>query len=122
MAKAGQPTKYRKEYCKIAIELGKQGKQPVSIACAIGVSKSTIHEWASVHPEFSDAFALSRAYCEEWYVNKLQERVEGLNQGGSDTLIKYMLSASHNYREKSDVTSTVDMTVKGKIELDFGER
>lgn len=112
MAKAGQPTKYKPIYCKKAIELGKQGKQTVSIACACGVSKQTIHEWASVHPEFSDALAQSRAFCEQWYLNKAQERAEGGNPGASDTLIKFMLSAAHGYREKTDVNMAAQVDAK----------
>jgi len=120
--KAGAPTKYDPKYCDLVIKLGKQGKQTSGLACAIGVTKSTLQEWASVHPAFSVAFAKSRQECEDFLINLATKKTKGQNPNGSDAMLKFLLSACHGLREKSDVSSTVDMTVKGKIELDFGAR
>ena len=63
----GRPTDYRAEYCGVVIELGKQGKSVVQMACAIGVSRQSLYEWASVHEEFSDAFTLARQWAQDWW-------------------------------------------------------
>jgi hypothetical protein len=55
MRKMGRPTKYKKEYCELLIEHGKQGHTLESFAATIGVDRDTLKEWAKTHPEFSAA-------------------------------------------------------------------
>lgn len=61
MNKLGRPTKYRPEFCKIVIELGRLGKSKAQIAAdpRIDVSRVTLDEWTTGHPAF--LYALSRA-------------------------------------------------------------
>lgn len=117
----GRPTKYRKEYCKMAVDLGKEGKTLVHLANTLGVTKSSINEWGSVHPEFSHALAQCKAGAEQWLLDRASERMAGGNVGASDTLLKFMLSAAHGYREKTDVTSDIkaDVTHKGTVDITF---
>jgi hypothetical protein len=66
----GRPTLYRPEYCERVVELGKQGKSRVQIADALDLnSRSTLDDWAEVHPEFSEALTRAKmaeqAYWEE---------------------------------------------------------
>ncbi len=69
----GRPTDYRPEYCDLVIELGKQGKSVVQMACAIGVSRQSLYEWASVHSAFSDAFTLARQWAQDWWETQGQQ-------------------------------------------------
>lgn len=66
---AGRPSKYDPSYCETVIELGKQGKSQVQIACALDVDPKSLRDWAAAHEEFS--LALSRAKAEEqnWWEN-----------------------------------------------------
>lgn len=62
----------------------------------LGVAKSTIYEWAGKHPEFSDLL-------EEMV--EIQEDIlkeYGLSGDLHGNLAKFILSARHDYREKSD--------------------
>lgn len=118
--KVGRPSKYKKEYCQKIIESGKRGETLVHFACDIGVSKDTINEWATKHEDFSDALKLCKQHNEKYWLNLAASRAEGKHQG-SDTIIRYMLSASHGYRESSDVNQTIsaDVTTHDKVEITF---
>lgn len=66
----GRPTDYKPEYCDRVVELGKQGKVLPQIACALGVTKSTIYLWAQTHSEFSEAMEKSRLEAESIFIEK----------------------------------------------------
>jgi len=79
--KAGQPTKYKEEYCELVVEFfnrplwekkkvqvmdrGRMVLKEIDVPCQLptierfalnlGVHKDTIYEWAKVHPKFSDS-------------------------------------------------------------------
>ena len=54
-ARGGRPTDYRPEYCRRAIELGRQGKSRAQIAAALDQARQTLYDWERAHPEFLDA-------------------------------------------------------------------
>lgn len=118
--KVGRPTKYKREYCQRIIELGEDGDQPVALSAELHVSKSTIHQWREDYPEFSDAFDISRDCCERYWLNLAKNRANG-TMNGSDAMIKFILSAAHGHREKSDVTTevTADVTHHGQVDISF---
>lgn len=83
---AGQPTKYRSEYCQLLIEfVGNQGFSYEAFAGYIGVHRGTLYDWEKAvypedhpdkekagqlkHPEYADtkkiAFDLNRIYWEK---------------------------------------------------------
>ena len=98
----GRPTDYRPEYCERVIEFGLDGKLPAQMASKLGVCKDTLHEWARVHAEFSDAFTLARGHAEAWHLEKATETATG-QRGGNAPMAKFLLSAAFGYREASDV-------------------
>lgn len=51
----GRPTKYKPEYCDILINEMEQGADMEEVAGLLRVTRSTIYEWLSKFPEFSDA-------------------------------------------------------------------
>ncbi|XQA74607.1 helix-turn-helix domain-containing protein [Xanthomonas sacchari] len=63
----GRPSDYSPEYCQTVIDLGKQGKSVVQMACALDVAKSTLYVWAENHPEFSDAFTRAKQWAQDWW-------------------------------------------------------
>ena len=71
-----RPTDYLPEYCEQVIELGKQGKSVVQMACALDVVKQTLHNWASQHPEFLDAFTRAKQHSQDWWETKAQTGLE----------------------------------------------
>ena len=116
----GRPSKYRKEYCQQIIDSGRRGETLVHFACDIMVTKDTLLEWASKHEDFSVALKIAKQLNEAYWLNLANSRGAGLHQG-SDTIIKFMLSSAHGYREASDVNQTVtaDVTLNGKVDITF---
>lgn len=69
------------------------------LAVYLKVSRDTIYEWASLHPDFSDTIELLLAEQADKLIN------QGLSNNYNSTIAKLMLSSNHGMREKSDVTS-----------------
>jgi transposase-like protein len=75
----GRPSDYKQSYCELAIELiGRNGKSITQFARDIGVSKSSVYLWATVHPEFSDALDTARdwseAFWEDQYISFMTDK------------------------------------------------
>lgn len=51
----GRPTDYKPEYCEMLIKHMAEGDSFASFSAIVGTCMDTVHEWAKVHPEFSDA-------------------------------------------------------------------
>ena len=107
----GRPTKYKPEFCEQIIELGKQGKLPVQVAVAFGVSKSTLHNWLDQFPEFLDAFTEYKAICEDWFVNLNIEHATEDRAGNAGSAKFLLMAAFDGWREKTDAKT--DVTSKG---------
>lgn len=88
-----------------------------SFAVRLGVNKTTLYEWAKDNEEFSNA--LSRIKTEQ------QKRLmnSGLSGDYNPTIAKLVLSANHDMREKSDVTSDekpIGKPIENAIEKVYG--
>ena len=68
----GRPTKYTKEMPKRALEFIGSGKSVTQFAKEVGVAKSSIYEWADVHPEFSDALKQAQEHSQAVWEDKLE--------------------------------------------------
>lgn len=70
----------------------------------IGVNKTTLYEWESIHPEFSNALETIR-------VEQKQRLIEnGLSGDYNPLIAKLVLSANHGMAEKTET----DVTSKGE--------
>lgn len=103
----GRPSDYKPEYCKLIIELGKQGFSKVQMAAELDVAKSTIQEWEKAHPEFSVALTRAMTHSQAWWEKKGQDCL--VMPGG----VKFEASAwsrsmaarfPDDWREKSETT------------------
>lgn len=103
-----RPTDYQPEFCARLIELGKQGKSVVQMACALEVHKDTIYEWAKVYPEFSDAFTHAKQYSQDWWETKGQNGLEGGQFNAS------LWSRSMAARFPADYTERKQQEITGK--------
>ena len=102
----GRPTDYLPEYCERVIELGKEGKSVVQMACELGVHKDSLYEWAKVHEEFSDAFTHAKQWSQHWWESKGQT---GLESGGFNASLWSRSMAArfpddYTERQKREVT------------------
>ena len=69
----GQPTKYKPEYCKTVIELGKEGKSLVQMAAHFDVARQTIDNWAEQNDEFLEALTRAKVHCQAWWEDTGQD-------------------------------------------------
>lgn len=70
----------------------------------INVNKTTLYEWESSYPEFSNALEKIRTEQQERLINA------GLSGDYNSTIAKLILSSNHGMREKSET----DLTTGGK--------
>ena len=103
---AGRPTDYRDEYCERVVELGREGKSHAQIAAALDVSRQTLHNWASAHPEFLDAITHARDLAQAWFEDKGQ--IGLMTPGFNASLWAKQVSArfpdDYTERQKREVT------------------
>ena len=69
------------------------------LACYLGVSKSSVLEWARVHPEFSRTL-------ENVATRQEQSAVNGGLCGVFNSTITKLLLANHGYSDKQDIAHT----------------
>lgn len=84
--------------------IGEDGKWHVNLpkaaglALHLGVNRSTLYEWAKVHPEFSNILERINATQEDRVINKAIE-------GTYNSNIAKLLLGKHGYKESFDHTS-----------------
>jgi len=109
--KMGRPTKYKEEYCEEIIAHGHAGGTLLTFSIEKLVAEDTVHEWASVYPDFSESCKIVNALNKQKWI----KRAEKISDGslGSAPMVKFMLSACYGLREKTDVNQTGSLTLIG---------
>ena len=69
---AGRPTKYKPEFCKIAIDLMTEGASKTEVTATIGITFETLMDWMNkdsprYNAEFSDAIKRGQALSQLWW-------------------------------------------------------
>lgn len=59
-----RPTKYRPDFCQIAVDILSSGRSYAALAAELGVGKSSIVDWEKQHPDFSHALKIGLAKAE----------------------------------------------------------
>ncbi len=100
---AGRPTTYKPEYCDMVIEHMSEGASLSSFAARIHCARSTINEWMSKNPEFSDAVKIAKASCAAWWESVA--RHNAVSGDGNATLCIFGLKnmAPDDWREKQEL-------------------
>lgn len=79
----GQPTRYKPEYCAQLIAHMSSGLSFETFAAVIKVNQDTIHEWAKVHPEFSEAkkeaWSQNMLFWERVGMTGMAGKIQGFN-------------------------------------------
>lgn len=101
---AGRPSLYREEYAERVIEFCRDGYTLTAFAGEIGVARSTINEWISAHPEFSEAVSRAKALKARWWEERAREVALKGGQGGQATMIIFGLKnhAPDDFRDKTE--------------------
>ena len=115
---SGRPTGYKPEYCDTAIELGKQGKSPNSIACAIGVARPTLYAWAEKHEEFMTALKIAKQHEQEWWENKGQEGIDADKFNATVWKVSMAARFRDDYTERKETTNTHNVNMVSQEQRD----
>lgn len=112
MAGQGRHTEYKAEYVGLAqqylescVDTYIDGKIDVNLptieglALFLHVSRASVYVWADENPDFADTLQEILAKQKQKLVNS------GLAEKYNSTIAKLILSANHNMREKTDLTS-----------------
>lgn len=59
-----RPTKYRPEFCQVAIDVLSSGRSYAALAAELGVGKASIYDWEKKHQGFSTALKIGLAKAE----------------------------------------------------------
>ena len=113
---AGRPTKYNPSYCDDITAFCKDGASISSYAASIGVSRSTITEWADVPPEFSAAVKAAKTAVAAWYDTTARKIAR--DGGGNATLCIFGLK---NFDEE-DFKDKVETQHSGSVTVNRVER
>lgn len=81
MAKAGRPTKYKKEYCQEVIELMAQGWLDYKIAAKWNISRDTYYTWRNEYKDFNEACKVGLAKSESWWADWGEKGMRGEVEG-----------------------------------------
>lgn len=73
----GQPTKYDENLCEKLVEHMSGGNSFESFGAIAGCGRSSLYEWASRHPQFSDAQKRGRELLTKYWEDLLREAAKG---------------------------------------------
>lgn len=76
---AGQPTKYKEEYTKMAYRLALLGADDKFLAVSFGVQESTINNWKKKHPEFLESLKKGKDKADSVIAQSLYKRAKGFD-------------------------------------------
>jgi hypothetical protein len=135
--KAGQPTKYKEEYCELVIEFfnrplwekkkvqildrGRMVLKEIDVPCQlptierfalnIGVHFDTVYEWAKVHPKFSESLRKAQQAQKEILIQ------HGLSGQYKEGFAKFVAVNFTNMQEKvhQEVDSNISLELNYKL-------
>lgn len=98
-----RPSKYDPAYCEQLVEHMTTGASVLSFAAHIDVARSTINEWASEHPEFSEALSRGKAKCSAWW-EKTGRDIASSGKGNAPMAIFGLKNmAGDDWRDKQEI-------------------
>lgn len=100
--KVGRPTKYKKEYCEVAINVMKRGFSKEAVAGHLHISKDTLYRWVNKHKEFSDAIKRGVEYSRIFWEELGIEMVTA-GQGNSTAWI-FNMKNRFSWKDKKELT------------------
>ena len=116
---AGQPTKYRPEYCEEVINLGKLGKSPAQIASNLGVARPTLYAWADAHPEFMTALTRAKTEEQRWWEDQAQLGLTA-DRFNAQVWTKSMQARfREDYTERKEVSGPDGTPIKHSVTVSF---
>ena len=98
------------------IDHSRRGHTLTAAAAILGLRKSTIYEWASSHPELSDALACAREVRQSFFEGEL---IDIAQRGGDATrfaAIKLaLINSGEDWRDRSENAVSVQFSLAGLV-------
>ena len=107
----GRPSKYDPEFCEVMISaMETEGLSLGAVAGLIGVSRDTLYEWTTAHPEFSYAKKVGEAKAQLFWERKNVSLANNGSAGpGASTAIVFALKN----RAKADWRDVIEQKHTG---------
>ena len=93
----GRPTDYKPEYCELIVEYGREGLHTYQIAGKFEVVKSTLYNWAELHPEFMVAFTRARELSKAYMIKHAMDNLG--NKNYQSKLWEVLMKFCHDVKE-----------------------
>lgn len=96
--KPGRPSKYKPEYCDVAIELMRKGQSIAAVAAELKVPRKTIFEWGEANPDFRSALETGKDLSQQWWeqlaggVASGQASTHAVHKKANYAMIMFMMS------------------------------
>lgn len=82
--------KYDPAYCQLIRDLAQEGKFPERWCCEIGISMSTLYNWANRYPEFEEAVTIAWHLLASHYTDKLVAMADNAEGRGQSALLELL--------------------------------
>lgn len=108
--KIGRPTKYDPKMCEDIIPIFEQGKGLASVAKHLGITRETLYDWRSKHPDFSLAVKKGLYLSQEWWEEQGREGLFTEYQGSKINSQLWFLNMKNRFnddwRDKQEIEQT----------------
>ena len=116
---AGQPTKYKPEYCQKLIDHMATGLSYETFGAVIDVATSTIYLWEDEHPEFSEAKKIAFNKCRIWWESHATDYLVNSPNGKSLNASIWIFNMKNRFKwtDRQDIfqaTTNVNAEAKGE--------
>ena len=120
--KTGRPTKYHSDYAEQVYDFMSHGYTLTAFAGSIGVNRSTLDNWMSLFPPFSEAVTRARAARLYYWERQIIGVAETGGSGQQGTIAMFgVKNASANmgaeeWRDKQEVAHSGQMTLAAALQ------
>lgn len=115
MAGIGPKTKYEERFCKLLIEHMAEGYSFESFGAQAECGRSSLYEWAKVHPEFAEAKAIGEAKAIKYYEKHLKDHRYG-NQAEKANMGAVIFPMKTRFHEIYGDRSKTEHSVSSSLE------
>jgi hypothetical protein len=107
---AGRPSAYKREYCELAKNYCLLGATDDDLASFLGVSRKTVDNWRTTHPEFAEAAKAGKEQADALVARSLYNKAVG----GDTTACIFWLKnrQKHAWRDRHEIDHS------GKVAVD----
>jgi len=99
----GQPSKYKKEYCKVLIDYMDRGGTFSGFCGEVRVAKSNVYDWVEKHKEFKEAKGIALGCHARWCDKQAREGMWG-GKAFNPTVWIFMMKNMHGWKDKIEVS------------------